>query len=133
MGISSRVKTYSDVDFKFRVIPNSGDIALKKDVEAVKQSVINILLTSHGEKVFEHTFGGNLKDFLFENFDTITAAGIKTRVIYSLMNYEPRVEVLGVEVIDMMEINAIKVSIEIVILSPEEITTTVEFIVERLR
>jgi hypothetical protein len=49
------------------------------------------------------------------------------------MNYEPRVEVLGVEVIDMMEINAIKVSIEILIISPEEITTTVEFIVERLR
>jgi phage baseplate assembly protein W len=133
MSISSRVKAYSDVDLKFRVIPNSGDIALKRDVEAVKQSVINILLTSRGEKVFQPEFGGNLRDYLFENFDSITKAAIEERIRSTLVNFEPRVEVISINTIDEMERNTLRIQLSLRIISPEEIITTVEFIVERLR
>jgi phage baseplate assembly protein W len=133
MSISSRVKAYSDIDLKFRVIPNSGDIALKKDILAVKQSVINILMTNRGEKVFDPDFGGSLRDYLFENYDSITAAAIKSRITTSLLNYEPRVVILDLEVTDLTERNALKIVLELNIISPEEVTTTVEFIVERLR
>jgi phage baseplate assembly protein W len=133
MSISSRVKAYSDIDLKFRVIPNSGDIALKKDILAVKQSVINILMTNRGEKVFNPDFGGSLRDYLFENYDSITAAAIKSRITTSLLNYEPRVEIVDLVVNDLTERNALKITLELNIISPEEVTTTVEFIVERLR
>jgi phage baseplate assembly protein W len=133
MSISSRVKAYSDIDLKFRVIPNSGDIALKKDILAVKQSVINILMTNRGEKVFDPDFGGSLRDYLFENYDSITAAAIRSRITTSLLNYEPRVEIVDLVVTDLTERNALKIMLELNIISPEEVTTTVEFIVERLR
>ncbi len=133
MSISSRVKAYSDIDLKFRVIPNSGDIALKKDILAVKQSVINILMTNRGEKVFDPDFGGSLRDYLFENYDSITEAAIKSRITTSLLNYEPRVEIIGLVVTDLTERNALRIRLELNIISPEEVTTTVEFIVERLR
>jgi phage baseplate assembly protein W len=133
MSISSRVKAYSDIDLKFRVIPNSGDIALKKDILAVKQSVINILMTNRGEKVFDPDFGGSLRDYLFENYDSITAAAIKSRITTTLLNYEPRVEIVDLVVTDLTERNALRIMLELNITSPEEVTTTVEFIVERLR
>jgi phage baseplate assembly protein W len=133
MGISSRVHTYSDIDLRFRLIPNIGDIALKKDVQAVKQSVINILMTSRGEKVFDSNFGGSLRDYLFENYDSITAAAIKSRITSSLLNYEPRIEIVSIDINDLTERNALRILLEFNIMSPEQTTTTVEFIVERLR
>jgi phage baseplate assembly protein W len=131
--IKSRAIAYSDIDLKFRVISNSGDIALKKDIQAVKQSVINILMTHRGEKVFHQNFGGSLRDYLFENYDTITAAAIKSRITSTLLNYEPRVQIIDVVITDLIERNALMIMLELNIKSPEETTTTIEFIVERLR
>jgi len=46
LNIRARDRIYSDMDFAFRENPVTGDVAIKKDVEAVKQSVLNILLTN---------------------------------------------------------------------------------------
>lgn len=133
MAIQSRQNVYSDLDFRLRINPNTGDIIVKRDAEAVKQSVINILLTNRGERPFKPDFGGDLRSYLFENFDAVTRTAIQSRIVNSLRNYEPRVEVLRVDVEDLSYRNALKITVEIRIKSPEELTTTVEFTVERLR
>lgn len=131
--IRARQNVYSDLDFRFIINPNTGDIALKRDAEAVKQSVQNILLTGRGERPFNPTFGGNLRAYLFENFDAVTEAAIKNVIINSLRNHEPRVKVDNVIVSNLDYRNALRVSIDITILSPEQTTDIVEFVVERLR
>ena len=132
-NIRARTKAYSDVDFLFKKHPTTNDVPIKRGVEAVKQSVRNILLTGRGEKFFDPDFGGSLRDFLFENFDPVVEAEMEQRIINTLRNYEPRVRVLQLNVEDMSYRNALAVTLEIQILSPEEVTTNVEFIVERLR
>jgi len=132
-GINSRINDYSDLDLKFRLNPNTKDFVLKKDVEAVKQSVINILLTQRGERPFNPELGGNLYAYLFENFDDITKAAVETTIVNTLRNYEPRVRVLSVDVVDLDYRNALRITLEIQIISPEVSTTSVEFVVERLR
>jgi len=131
--IRARQSVYSDLDFRFTINPNTGDIALKRDAEAVKQSVQNILLTGRGERPFNPTFGGNLRAYLFENFDAVTEAAIKNVIINSLRNHEPRVKVDNVIVSNLDYRNALRISIDITILSPEQTTDIVEFVVERLR
>lgn len=131
--IRARQIIYSDLDFKFKINPNTGDLSLKKDVESVKQSVVNILLTSQGERPFNPNFGASLRSFLFENFDNITKAAIETVIINSLRNFEPRVKVNSVDVEDLTDNNSLKITLDITILSPEEQVTAVEFLVERLR
>lgn len=131
--IRARQNVYSDLDFRFTINPNTGDIALKRDAEAVKQSVQNILLTGRGERPFNPTFGGNLRAYLFENFDAVTEAAIKNVIINSLRNHEPRVKVDSVIVSNLDYRNALRISIDITILSPEQTTDIVEFVVERLR
>jgi len=132
-SIRARQNVYSDLDFRFIVNPNTGDFALKKDVEAVKQSVLNILLTGQGERPFNPTFGGNLRAYLFENFDEVTNAAMKSTIVNALRNHEPRVKVDSVEIEDLTYRNALRVSLDITILSPEQTTDVVEFVVERLR
>tara|TARA_B110000503_G_scaffold23075_2_gene35916 strand:- start:7579 stop:7992 length:414 start_codon:yes stop_codon:yes gene_type:complete len=132
-AIRARQNVYSDLDFRFIANPNTRDLALKYDVESVKQSVINILLTSAGERPFNPKFGGGLNGYLFDNFDGITAAAMENTIVNTLRNWEPRVRVDKVDITDLSHRNALRVSLEITILSPEERTDIVEFVVERLR
>jgi uncharacterized protein len=131
--IVARQKTYTDLDFAFRRIPNTNDVALKTDVEAVKQSVINILSTNRGERPFLPSFGGNIRSYLFENFSPVMAVELEEEIISALANHEPRVKVLSVDISDMSYRNALQIRLELEILSPVQTQTSVEFIVERLR
>ena len=131
--LRARQTAYSDLDFRFIVNPNTGDLALKRDAESVKQSVMNILLTSRGERPFNPEFGGNLRAYLFEHFDAVTQAAMETVIINSLRNYEPRIRVDNVVINDLSYRNALNISIDFTILSPEERQDVVEFVVERIR
>ena len=132
-NIRARTKPYSDFDFPFKKHPVTKDVPIKRDVEAVKQSVRSILLTRRGEKFFDPDFGGSLTEFLFENFDPIVEAEMNQRIVNTLRNYEPRVKVLNIEIEDLSERNALHLRLEVQILSPENLTTDIEFIIERLR
>lgn len=131
--IVARERTYTDVDFSFRPNPVTGDIALKKDDRAIKQSVLNILLTKRGEKPFDPNFGTNITAQLFENFDPIVETILDGEIRSSLRNHEPRVEVLNVTVDGSPDRNNLNVSVEFQIQSPEAPITSVSFSVERLR
>ena len=58
---------------------------------------------------------------------------MEERIINTLRNYEPRVKVLSVDITDLSHRNALNLKLEVQILSPENITTDIEFIIERLR
>ena len=55
-------------------------------------------MTSPGEKIFDPDFGSNIGEILFENIDEITAVSIQEEIENSLSNYEPRVEIIDVNV-----------------------------------
>jgi len=137
LNIRARNSVYTDLDFAFRPIQMEsdlpGDIALKKDVEAVKQSVLNILKTNRGEKPFLPSFGSNIKSYLFENIDESTRILIEEDIVFSLRNFEPRVNIIFVNVENLEDNNEVKISIELEIITPIQVTATVEFALERLR
>lgn len=131
--LRARQNIYADLDFRFILNPNTGDFAIKKDAESIKQSIMNILLTGSGERPFNPEFGGNLKRYLFENFDAVTQAAMENVIISSLRNYEPRVRVDNIVISDLSYRNALNITIDFTILSPEERQEVVEFVVERVR
>jgi len=131
--IVARERAYTDVDFSFRENPVTGDISLKRGDRAVKQSVLNILLTKRGEKPFDPNFGTNITGQLFENFDPIVETILDGEIRTSLRNREPRVEVLNVTVDGAPDRNKLDISVEFEIQSPEAPITSVSFSVERLR
>ena len=90
--------TYKDLDFSFKQNPNTNDVGIKKNNAAVIQSCLNILRTNHGERPFDYNFGANLRAYLFENMTNTTAANMATNIQIALKNYEPRIEVLNVNI-----------------------------------
>ena len=132
-NIRARTNQYADIDLLFAKHPTTKDVPIKYDVNAVKQAVRNILLTQSGEKPFNPDFGANLYDFLFDNFDDVAFAEIQLRIENAILNHEPRVRLLDIRIEDLSYRNALLIELEIQILSPEQTTTIVDFIVERLR
>ena len=98
MAQIARPATYKDLDFSFKQNPNTNDVGIKKDNAAVIQSCLNILRTNHGERPFDYNFGANLRAYLFENMTNVTAANMATNIQVALKNYEPRIEVLNVNI-----------------------------------
>ena len=91
-------KSFKDVSMSFKFNPLSGDLIALKNENAIAKAVRNIILTSPGEKFFDPDFGSSVSEIMFENVDDITAVSIEDEIKSCLDNYEPRVEIINVNV-----------------------------------
>ena len=131
-GIVAREQSFKDFDLSFRANPVTGDVALKKNEQAVRQSVLNILLTNRGEKPFDPNFGSNITSQLFENFDPIVESILDEQIRVAVANYEPRAKILDVSV-SGNDANSLNIDVKFKIVSPSETVTSVNLTVKRLR
>ena len=89
---------FKDISMTFKTNPLNGDLIALKDNSAIARSLKNIVLTGRGEKFFDPEFGSGISESLFENLDEVTALAIKEEIEYSIVNYEPRVDLVSVVV-----------------------------------
>lgn len=101
---------YSDLDVHFKRHPNTGDVVVRKDADAVKRSVRNIVLTNAYERPFKPGFGGSIRDLLFELNTDRKLRKAKNRLKSMLELFEPRIT--NVEV-GLNNIDANEVSLQI--------------------
>ena len=132
MAQIARQATYKDLDFTFKQNPNTNDVGIKKNNNAVIQSCLNILRTNHGERPFNWEFGANLRAYLFENMTNIIAANMATSVNIALANYEPRLEVLNTNIHTKEEDNDVYITVTGRVKSTNEIID-ISTTIERLR
>jgi phage baseplate assembly protein W len=93
-------KTYLGTGLAFPMQVNSrGEIALVSGAKDIEQSIRIILGTRPGERVMRPTFGCKAHDLLFELRDATTASMLKKYVLDALNFWEPRIQVLQVDVL----------------------------------
>ena len=130
--ITSRDVLYSDFDLSFLKHPNTKDVTILKDIDAVKQSVKNLVLTAQGERPFQPLLGSNIRSLLFEPVDDFTAFDIKEEVQTTLQNFEPRAKILNIDVVSEPDNNRFRLSIDFQMITNLE-TGTASFYLERIR
>jgi len=86
-------RVYKDIDLAFGVNAFSKDLNAKLDVNAVKQSIKNLVLTQPGERPFHPEIGSQIHALLFENMYPGIEQSIKARILDVLNTYEPRCQV----------------------------------------
>lgn len=123
---------FVDLDLDFTLNPITKDVSLKFNDEAVKRSIRNIVLTNSGEKPYVPEFGGNIKASLFENFTPLTVVTLKGQIETAIRNFEPRANLLKVEVTERIDSNELIVSIVFSILNSSD-PITLEVPLERIR
>lgn len=79
-------------------IGNRGGIALARGAEDIEQSIRIILETTPGERIMRPEFGCRAKELLFAPRDTTTQGLMTHYVRRALQRWEPRIEVLAVDV-----------------------------------
>lgn len=132
ISVIARDSVYTDLNLLFMPNPMTGDINPIKDIEAIKKSVINLILTNFYERPFQPEIGCGVRSLLFEPADPITISDIEDAAKQVLDNFEPRVRVLGISATDDPDNNAYTMTIYFQILSTEQVAE-VTTVLERLR
>jgi phage baseplate assembly protein W len=127
----ARSKGYSDLDLSLRLHPIRKDIVPLKDDQALKNSVKNLILTNFFERPFQSNLGGNLRGILFEPADAITELALEDN-IKRVLKREPRIKTLFVEVIDLADNNAYRITVKFLI-KQFDTASQVEIVLRRLR
>lgn len=108
-------KAFLGVGLAFPVKAAAGEIVTAAYEEDVRQAILIILQTNHGERVMRPEFGAGLNEFLFEPVNTTTMALLKTRVQDALVDWEPRIDVKSVDVSTSGELNKLEIDISYVV------------------
>jgi phage baseplate assembly protein W len=87
---------YYDISKKGIDLLGTGDIPILTNEQAVKESILNLLLTELGSKVMDVTYGLNLDQYLFAPLDDFTAEMMQYDIEQGILNTEERITDLGV-------------------------------------
>lgn len=109
--VLKRTTLYSDFHKDLTVNPISEDLAVKRDEEAVKESIKNLILTDRGERLMQPYIGGNIRAMLFENNTPAVIKMIQERIKMTIETYEPRASLIDVNVLSSIDENTVKVDI----------------------
>jgi|TARA_Y100000296_G_scaffold31542_2_gene36598 hypothetical protein len=128
---SSRL--YKDISLSFERNLATQDIIQKTDIEAVKQSVRNLILTNHYERPFHPEIGSSVRNILFEPINPITAS-VLTRLIGEVIaNFEPRARLVGVDARPNFDDNAYEVTISFYVINIPGELVNLDVMLERSR
>ena len=98
--------------------------------DQIRYNVVNLVLTSKGERVENPNFGTNVRSQLFQQIDPSTFSDLELGLVEDIQRYIPNVRVTNVQFSQSEEYNdnTLLVSITYVILISNEVdTVTVNF------
>ena len=122
----------ADLDLRFILHPAFNDIRPITDLEAVKQSVKNLILTNYGERPFQPDIGGNITRLLFEPANPFIVAEMEEEIKSTIKRHESRVNAVAVRTSYAPDVNALHVAIQFNVIGKQE-TQSMELYLERLR
>jgi len=129
---TSRTKGYRDLDLKLILHPFRNDITPLKDSEAIKNAVRNLILTNFFERPFQPQIGANLKALLFEPMDTITTISIRESIEDVILESEPRIRLIKINVTPVPDQNNYNIQVKYLIRQSNEIGQ-VNIVLKRIR
>jgi phage baseplate assembly protein W len=92
-------KIFLGKGWQFPIAPDdSGTLAVAEYEESVRQSIWVILGTAKGERVMRPDFGCGIYEMVFGVNSSTAASEAAEEVRDALVSFEPRIDVLGVEV-----------------------------------
>ena len=129
--LSRLSKEYVDVDFSFEKHPLTNNISIKKNINAVKQSIIHLLTLKEGDKPFHPEIKSPIYDYLFESTAMVTQIVLEEEIRKYISVFEPRVQIIKVSV-SFADVHSISCDISAYILNTSE-PFNVSILINRLR
>jgi phage baseplate assembly protein W len=123
---------YSDFFTDLDKHPIRSTVLRKTNVDAVKQSLRNLMLTDKGERLFQPNLGGNIRAMLFENITPQTFLTMQEHIKDVIAAHEPRADVIDVVIAQSSQEHEVQVTIVFRVVNVQE-PVTLELLLERVR
>lgn len=79
--------------------------------DQVKSNIINFILTNKGERVFNPTFGSNIRKYVFEQVTPSSIKNLQTQLLEELSSYFPNVRFGNLIITPIFDENTINIKI----------------------
>lgn len=79
---------FSDVNLD---VNTESSLELVYNEDAINKSIVNILGTRKGSRVFRRRFGSFVNDILFDPMDAVSVSRLKREIIDAIGEWEPRI------------------------------------------
>ena len=129
---TKRLRKYRDLDLDMLVHPLTNDVVARSDVDSINGSIIRIIRTQRGERVFQSAFGSTIYHSLFEPMSIETRVVLEGSIEQAIRRFEPRCELKGVQVEADPDRNGYSVTIVYVPVN-EGSPVALDFFLNRLR
>ena len=126
--INRLVRRYTDINLMFSPHPYSKDILTRKNIDAVKTSIQNLILTKNYERPFHPEIGSQVSNLMFELFIPSTIAALKKSIEDTIVKFEPRASILDINIVDNSDQNAVDIEVTFSlnnVTSPITVLTTI--------
>ena len=123
---------YSDFFTDLDKHPIRSTVLRKTNVDAVKQSLRNLMLTDKGERLFQPNLGGNIRAMLFENITAQTFLTMQEHIRDVIEAHEPRADVIDVYIAQTSQEHEVQITIVFRVVNVQE-PVTLELLLERVR
>tara|TARA_B100000131_G_scaffold124728_1_gene121900 strand:- start:3582 stop:3980 length:399 start_codon:yes stop_codon:yes gene_type:complete len=126
-------RSFKDISLSFTPHPVTKDLTVIKNENAIKKSVRNLVQTIPRERFFNSNLGTDIRSSLFDFVDFGTASVIQNQIETTLLNYEPRIDNLSVEVNPKPDNNEFEVNVFYDIVGQQFPSQAFQFILEATR
>jgi phage baseplate assembly protein W len=131
-ALSNTIVYYSDFTNNLDRNPITNYLSKYANENAVKSSIRNLVLTGNGERFYNSLIGSKISTLLFDPIDDVTALTLKNTIRETIDNYEPRANLLEINVTPDEDNNAYYVSIVFGIINIPEVFN-LDLILNRVR
>ena len=130
--MARNTRIFSDLDLNFTAHPVTKDISRRYDENAIKTSLKNLILTRNFERPFHSEIGSPINALLFEPPSPMLNITLQRAIVDVVNNFEPRVDLLDVNVLSSPDENSLYVTITFKIVNTQQ-PLTLDLTLERTR
>ena len=99
--MTEQIRHFYDMDLSMEYNPLTGDIVKKKDLNAIRQSLQNLIEMRPFDVPFHPEIYSNIRSMLFDLYTPMTKVSLERNITTLIENYEPRVSVIDINVEDV--------------------------------
>ena len=125
--------SFKDLNITFKKHPVTDDVVVSRDASAIKQAIVNLLLTNKGERLMNPNYGSDIRRYLFEPLDYGTANQIKGNIRDTIERFEPRITVVRLKASPNYDDNGFDITMTYSVRGTDDSPVTVDFFLSRTR
>lgn len=108
--------------FPMRLDGIGGVLTQSENLGALKDGVIQLIMTSRGARVMRPDYGTDLRKSMFEPMDSASIATLRAQISDTIAKYEPRVVLQQLNVFPQDELNTL--TVQLVLSTKNDLLTT---------